>query len=215
MFKGKISITYHKDWSIDLINTFNCNITFIYTQNSTPYEVIDLFRITNLNSNHSSKSILNFLSKYNEFSKVECLDNTKNYILIKTKLKMKSLTNNQHFVKHSCFQVGNIQMDKTAEIWTFFTPKKENIKTLITELKENNDRDIKVLSITKYSLHSKGLTDKQYFYFEYLYRNGYFQIPKKITLDVASKELNTTPTNINKHVNRAVKKIVEAFFKEE
>lgn len=215
MFKGKISIKYNSDWSIDLINKFNCELKIIYSQNIDKHYVIDLLKITNLGRKYSFNDIKDFLEKYDMIEEVELIDQEKSYILIKVSMIMNSLTNNQHFVKNFCFQIGGIQIINYAEIWIFFTPKKDNIKNLIEELKENKDRKIELLSITQYSLNSQGLTDKQYFYFEYLHRQGYFEMPKQITLEEAAKNLDTSSVNINKHINSALKKIVNNFFEQE
>ena len=212
MFKGKIAIKYVSDWSIDLVNKFKCNLEVIYCQNIDKHHVIDVMKITNLNSKYSFKDIKEFLEKYNIVEEVECIDEKELYILIKISMIMEGLTNNQHFVKNFCFQIGTIKFEDNYEIWTFFSPKKEYIKNLIKELNDNKDREVKLLSITQYSLQSQDLTQKQFFYYEYLHRKGYFEIPKQITLEQAANDLNTTPTNINKHVNRAVKKLSDQFF---
>lgn len=212
MFKGKISIKYHSDWSIDLVKKFGCDLEVIYCQNINPNEVIDLMKITNLDKKYNFNRIKQFLEKYEIIKEIELIDEEDHYKLVKVLMIMNGLTNNQHFVKNFCFQIGNIQFIDNSEIWTFFTPKKENIKQLIKELKQNKDRVVELLSVTQYSLHSQGLTDKQYFYFEYLHRYGYFETPKQITLEEAAKNLNTTAVNINKHVNRAVKKLSDSFF---
>ena len=63
MFKGKISIRYHSDWSIDLANKFICNLEIIYSQNIDKHHVIDLIKITNLEKKYSFNDIKKFLEK--------------------------------------------------------------------------------------------------------------------------------------------------------
>ena len=61
MFKGKIKVTYHKDWSIDLAQKINSQISFIYTQNISPTIVIDLMKISKIKQNTREREINNLM----------------------------------------------------------------------------------------------------------------------------------------------------------
>ena len=226
MFKGKIMVTYTKDWSVDLAQKLNSQISFIYTQNISPTTVVDLMKISKVKENDkltsknlkgkkseiSKEEILNFLHTYSQLSEVECIDETQNHLIFKIITQMNTLSNNQFFVKHSCFQIGSINMKNTSEIWEFFTPHKKNIKRLVKELESSQTRRVEILSITSYDLTTHSLTQKQYDTIHFLFQRGYFEQPKKITLEEASLILKTSPTNIQKHLAKALHKICYEFF---
>ena len=115
------------------------------------------------------------------------------------------------FLNNNCFRIGTLEFQDGAEIWKIFSNTKENIKLLIKELNKKKNRTVTLLSVKNFDMEIQTLTQKQADHLDYLYLKGYFEIPKKITLQDASKDLKTSPENINKHLTRALKKIISQY----
>lgn len=215
MFKAKISVKYFDDWSIDLVEEFNCELEFVYNQNVENKKILDLLKIKKLDLKDEkfSSLVVEFFKSYNEIVEVEILEESLEYLYLKVVTKMSFSSNNENFVKHSCFQLGTLKFEEKSEIWEFFTNKKENVKNLIFDLKKDKKREVKLLSLKNFNFEYSDLTKIQFEYLDFLFEKGYFEIPKKINLDEASLILNTSKTNLNKHINRALKKIVSSILK--
>ncbi len=207
MFKVKLEVEYKSDWSKDLMKKFNCEMKSIYCQNISKNKVIDVIRVKN--SKELEENLVEFLEKYKEIESCEILDKGDGNLFFKTITTMDK-TNNGNFVRNSCFQL-NLVFKNGKELWTFITNKKSNVKNLIKDLNDGS-REAKLISIVSYSYEMGDLTEKQFGCLKDLYEKGYFEVPKKITLEKQAKRLNTTKSNLNAHLNKALKKIVVNFF---
>ncbi len=84
-------------------------------------------------------------------------------------------------------------------------------------------RMLSVLKKTKVSVHLKristvngkgGLTIRQEHVIRYAMRSGYFDYPRKVTLERLASMLNVSPSTISEILRRVERKIFEAYFKE-
>ena len=209
MFKAKIEVGYKNDWSVDLMSLFNCEMKSIYCQNISQCEVVDAIK---MKYEFEFEKIFNsFFEKYNYIKKYEIIDKTENYIFFKIHTICDS--NNEKFVKNNCFQFGSIVLKNGKEYWDVISSSKDNFKNLLRDLKANsNNKEANLISLERYDFKKNNLTDKQFTILNFLFGQGYFEIPKKITLDECAQKLNMGKSNLNVHLNKAINKIVEDLF---
>lgn len=208
MFKAKIKITYHDDWSIDLYNKFQCSIEFIYADSLEHKKVMDLARIEARQDLHDD--IMEFLTGREKLVDVEVFESKEHSLYVKITTQMDFSSNTETFIRNNCFRLGSVYFIEGSEYWNVFSRGKENVGTLIKELKEDKKRNIELLSLKKYDLELEELTQKQMEVLVYLNDNGYFNVPKDITLEEAAKVLGTSAANVNKHLNRALSKVINS-----
>ena len=209
MFKAKIEVGYKDDWSVDLMSLFNCEMESIYCQNISQCEVVDVIKMKY--DLEFEKNFKGFFEKYNYIKKYEIIDKTEDYIFFKIHTICDS--NNEKFVKNNCFQFGSIVLKDGKEYWEVISSSKNNFKKLLEDLKSNeNNKMANLICLETYDFKKNNLTEKQFEVLIFLFKNGYFEIPKRINLDESARELNMSKSNLNVHLNKAIYKIINDFF---
>jgi len=210
MFKAKIEVAYKIDWSINLMKEFKSEMESIYCQNIYKNKVVDLIKIKrNLNA---EKRIDYIFAEFDNIVDYEIIDKTDKYFFIKIITICES--NNEKFVKNNCFQINSILLKDGKEYWNVISNNKQNFKNLIKDLKQNkNNKSTKLISLKSYTFEKDNLTDKQLDTLKFLHNEGYFNIPKNITLEKCAKKLKTTKSNLNVHLNKTVSKLISNFLK--
>lgn len=205
MFKAKIEVEYKDDWSKDLMKKFDCEMKSIYCQNISQFKVIDVIKVKY--TKELASELIEFLLNYDYIDSSEILETSSDYIIFQVITNCD--TNNERFVKNQCFSLS-LKFKDGKEHWIIISNSKENLKNLINDFNDKT-RDAKLIWVVKYDYEKDDLTGKQFDVLTFLYRNGYFQIPKNITLDEASKQLGISKSNLNVHMNKSINKLVDSF----
>jgi predicted DNA binding protein len=204
MFKSKILVEYKEDWSKDLMMEFNVSMESIIYQTLSETEALDIIKIKY--SNELSDNIKKFFSKYNNIKAFKILEENKHFIYFQI-ISICSPNTNKFF-KNSCYQLGPLLMKNGKEFWDVISTSKKNVRELLKDLNDET-RIAKLISIENYNFEKSKLTNKQFVVLESLYEAGYFEIPKKITLDDTSRILKTSKSTLNVHLNKSINKIIQ------
>jgi len=105
---------------------------------------------------------------------------------------------------------GNVMPDSI--IWTVIIDGYEELKKLLKEFVEAKI-DVKVLKVVK-AKSEDIVTSRQEQIIKIALEAGFFDFPRKITLNQLAEKLNISSSTLAEIIRRAEKNIIEAYFKE-
>jgi predicted DNA binding protein len=95
------------------------------------------------------------------------------------------------------------------------SPSSKNFRALLKNLQERfTDVNIRALSSKPTETLQDFLTDKQYETLMLAHRKGYYEIPRKCTLEELSEELSIKRVACQERIRRAEKKIIDFYVKD-
>jgi predicted DNA binding protein len=204
MFQARLKIELLNDWAKFVIEKFNCELNSLFCANIDKNHVLDIVVFSKI---LEYKNLVKFLQNEKTISEFEVLSYEKNYFVCKIITKYETII--YSVLKHNCFMLGNIKIKGNFEYWNIGSSNKENIKKLIEEFRKI--RKVEILEIRKYDFEKRNLTKKQYSLIKFVLKEGYFEIPKKISLDSLCDELKISKSTLAVHIQKAEKKIIKSF----
>ncbi|WP_206346082.1 helix-turn-helix domain-containing protein [Sulfolobus sp. S-194] len=105
---------------------------------------------------------------------------------------------------------GNVVPDSI--IWTVIVDGYQELKRLLKEFVDNKI-DVKVLKVVK-AKSDATITARQEQIIKIALEAGYFDFPRRITLNQLAEKLNISSSTLAEILRRAEKNIIEAYFKE-
>ncbi|BFI75569.1 helix-turn-helix domain-containing protein [Sulfurisphaera ohwakuensis] len=105
---------------------------------------------------------------------------------------------------------GNVVPDSI--IWTVIVDGYHELKRLLKEFVDNKI-DVKVLKVVK-AKSDATITARQEQIIKIALEAGYFDFPRRITLNQLAEKLNISSSTLAEILRRAEKNIIEAYFKE-
>lgn len=105
---------------------------------------------------------------------------------------------------------GNILQDSI--VWTIIVDGYEELKKLIKEFNEAKI-DVKILKVVK-AKSEDIITSRQEQIIRIALEAGFFDFPRKVTLNQLAEKLNISSSTLAEIIRRAEKNIIEAYFKE-
>ena len=108
-----------------------------------------------------------------------------------------------------------IIIENGIQYHNILSPNPDSFRKLLTFLQERfTDVNIRALSSKPTETLQDFLTDKQYEALMLAYRKGYYEIPKKITLEEIGEELGIKRIACQERIRRAEKRIIDYFVKD-
>lgn len=108
-----------------------------------------------------------------------------------------------------CFLISSTSTDDGDLIWTIIAPNDEAVTKLVENL-ESKDTVIRFMSITPID-HRQVLTTRQMDVIRMAFNQGYYDIPKKITIEKLAKRFKISPSTLAETLQRGEKKVVRLF----
>ena len=105
---------------------------------------------------------------------------------------------------------GNVVPDSI--IWTVIVDGYQELKRLLKEFVDNKI-DVKVLKVVK-AKSDATITARQEQIIKIALEAGYFDFPRRITLNQLAEKLNISSSTLAEILRRAEKNIIESYFKE-
>ncbi len=107
-----------------------------------------------------------------------------------------------------------ITIENGIQYHNILSPSSDSFRDLLTKLKERfTDVDIRTLSSKPTETLQDFLTDKQFETLMLAYRRGYYEIPRKCTLEDIGKELGIKRVACQERIRRAELKIIDYYVK--
>lgn len=206
LYLAKIEIEFKRDWTRELTKKFDIELDSIYFQPLLDSKVLDIIKIPSRKI--SQEDCLNIFEEYDSILEYVLLDKTdENYFF---KVITLCDTNIDKLSKNNCFQLDNLHISKGKEYWEVVSNDKKNFKQLLLDL-NTSEKSAFLRSITNYNFDKKFLTQKQYDILVVLFEKGYFEIPKRITLDELSKDLKLSKSTIGVHLQKIESALIRNF----
>lgn len=108
--------------------------------------------------------------------------------------------------RSGCFLTSAIPADDNLIYWDVFAPNKRYISNLIETMKEYG-YNVTRLSSTNYSEETV-LTKRQEEVIRYAFDNGYYEVPKRITLDDLAERFDISKSTASVVIRDAEKKLI-------
>ncbi|BAB65121.1 helix-turn-helix domain-containing protein [Sulfurisphaera tokodaii] len=178
-----------EDW-ISINNIYTTSITILDIRpDSSSYRVLIEYK---------GKDNEKFLSSFTKVSKNSYLGT------LQVNSKIISILS-----KYTIMQ-GNVVLDSI--IWTVIVDGYQELKRLLKEFVDNKI-DVKVLKVVK-AKSDATITARQEQIIKIALGAGYFDFPRRITLNQLAEKLNISSSTLAEILRRAEKNIIEAYFKE-
>ncbi|MHA1786229.1 MAG: helix-turn-helix domain-containing protein [Candidatus Helarchaeota archaeon] len=201
IFEGKIIIELPRDkWISELSRKFS-NYSFHISSMSLINQSICNVLVEIRGDKFSN--LLKELKSHTSVSESSTISVSSSSILVNVKTQepmLLSLFNKKEII----IKYPIIVNDGWAE-WDFFASR-ERITSLFEELQEKG-LNIELKSIGKPKINNI-LTDRQLEILEIALRNGYFEIPRRISLNNLARKLNIAPSTLSETLRRIHKKVL-------
>ncbi len=98
---------------------------------------------------------------------------------------------------------------------TLVTDSKHPLEPLVKQLKNNNvDVTIKSLYDIKRKSDERRITLKQKMVIKYALESGFFDYPRRISINEIARNLNLSPSTVSEIIRRGLKRILNDYYKE-
>lgn len=209
MFEAKFKLKHRGCWTTGLSrfkgefithNTISLNEGFV--QDIT--EVI-------LADKKEAKDIKKYFKTHKLIKKSEILQEENNKLLIQIFTDTTKIKSIVHAVlKNKCFLSNKVPLIDDFEIWTIAAPKKTAIKNALNEIRKMGK--FKLLYIKKSSFDGFNLSDNQEKILRLAIQLGYYNWPKKISIQELAKRLGLSKPTIAEHLRKAEIKVISKEF---
>ena len=209
MFEAKFKLKHKGCWTVGLKrfkSEFVTHITVSLTENF----VQDVTEVTLANKKEVRK-IKSYFKNHRLISKFEVLQESDNKLLIQIftdTSKIKSIVHT--ILKNKCFLAKKVPLVKGWEIWTIAAPKKTAIKSALDDIKKLGE--FKLLHIKKSTFDGFNLSKNQENIIKLALGLGYYNWPKKISIQELAKRLNLSKVTVAEHLRKAEAKVVNKEF---
>jgi len=143
------------------------------------------------------------LKSHSSINENSIITETASSVLLNVKSKNPILLN--IFNKEEVIPIYPINIQNGWSEWHFFATR-ERITAVFEDFKDEGI-NVELKSVGKYKAQNK-LTDRQLEILDLARRKGYFEIPRKITLNNMAKVLNISPSTLSESLRRINKKLM-------
>jgi predicted DNA binding protein len=209
MFESKFKLKHKGCWTIGL-RKFKSEFLTHNTISLSEDFVQDITEVS-LVSKKEAREIKKYFKNHKLIKKAEILQETDTKLLIQIftdTSKIKSIVHT--ILKNKCFLFNKVPLVDGYEIWTIAAPKKTAIKHALDHIKKLGD--FKLLHIKKSSFDGFNLSNNQEKIIKLALDLGYYNWPRKISINELAKKLNLSKVTIAEHLRKAEIKIVNRDF---
>lgn len=152
-------------------------------------------------------NIIKYLKKDNAYKKAEEIERTKDTLLLLVELDQKSYIQNI-IQKNNGFFIDTHTVYGGYEYWHIGIAKRENIEPMRKEISKMGNME--VLYIGKIEFAENLLSKQQRKMFKYAHEQGYYESPRKITIDKIAKALKLNHSTVGEHLLKAENKMINS-----
>jgi predicted DNA binding protein len=209
MFEAKFKLKHEGCWTIGL-KKFKSEFLTHNTISLSEDFVQDITEVS-LVSKKEAREIKKYFKNHKLIKKAEILQETDTKLLIQIftdTSKIKSIVHT--ILKNKCFLFNKVPLVDGYEIWTIAAPKKTAIKHALDDIEKLGD--FKLLHIKKSSFDGINLSNNQEKIIKLALDLGYYNWPRKISINELAKKLNLSKVTVAEHLRKAEIKIVNRDF---
>jgi len=150
---------------------------------------------------------LEFFRNHKTIEDMEVVYRERNYAIVHERSAMESAIITDSIRKNRCYIIGTMSVDHGFERWTVLAEKPEDLTNLIHDL--NKLGELIVEKIGKYEPERGlfNLTEKQLRALKLALSNGYYEWPRRITLDELAAIAGVTRRTFQDHLRKAEAKV--------
>jgi predicted DNA binding protein len=192
-------------WVREIVKKFETEIRFL---DCMPYGgrggrgVIEI-----LGEKENLKKIVDRIKKHPDIAKVETTQSKDGGFIATVQTKRCHAC--RALSKSECFLMSSMATASGSLIWKILAPDDKSVTRLIEDLEKRGCR-VNFLSISPVD-HKEILTARQREIVKYAYEEGYYDLPKKITIEKLAKRFRVSPSTLAEILQRAEKKILGIF----
>jgi predicted DNA binding protein len=208
MFEAKFKLKHKGCWTTGL-NKFKSKFITHNTVSLTEDFVQDITEVSLIKT--EANKIKKYFKTNKLIKKAEVLQETDKKLLIQIftdTSKIKSIVHT--ILKNKCFLSKKVPLIEGWEIWTIAAPKKTAIKNALGDIKKLGQ--FKLLYIKKSSFDGYNLSHKQENILKLAVELGYYNWPRKISLQELAKRLKLSKTTAAEHLRKAEIKVMNRDF---
>ena len=209
MFEAKFKLKHKGCWTIGLKN-FKSEFLTHNTISLNKDFGQDITEVS-LASKKEAREIKKYFKNHKLIKKAEILQETDTKLLIQIftdTSKIKSIVHK--ILKNKCFLFNKVPLVDGYEIWTIAAPKKTAIKHALQDIEKLGN--FKLLHIKKSSFDGFNLSNNQEKIIKLALNLGYYNWPRKISINELAKKLNLSKVTVAEHLRKAEIKIVNRDF---
>ena len=209
MFEAKFKLKHKGCWTLGLKKFKSEFVTHITVSLSENF-VQDITEVT-LANKKEAKEIKSYFRNHKLIKKSDVLQETENKLLIQIftdTTKIKSIVHT--ILKNKCFLAKKVPLVDGWEIWTIAAPKKTAIKNALDDIEKLGE--FKLLHIKKSTFDGFNLSDNQEHMLKLAISLGYYNWPKKISIQELAKRIGLSKVTVAEHLRKAEAKIVNKEF---
>ncbi len=209
MFEAKFKLKHNGCWT-ERLNKFKSEfITHITVSLSKNYiQDITEISLANKNESHEIKEYFKNNKLIKSYNVLEESDKKLLIQIFTDTSKIKSVVHT--ILKNKCFVSKKIPLVGGWEVWTIAAPKKTAIKNALEEIKKLGV--FKLLYVKKSTFDGFNLSEKQERTLKLAITFGYYNWPKKISLQDLAEKLGLSKTTIAEHLRKAEIKVINKEF---
>jgi predicted DNA binding protein len=114
-------------------------------------------------------------------------------------------------LSHGSFLVSGRTIQNSIILYNFVTPSFEAYKSIISAL-ETNKFEVKILNLGRFKFKKKVLTETQEKILWLALKTGFFDYPKKISIDKLSRKLGISASTFSEITRRGIRRLLEYYF---
>lgn len=209
MFEAKFKLKHKGCWTIGL-KRFKSEFLTHNTISLSEDFVQDITEVS-LASKKEAREIKRYFKNHKLIKKVEILQERDNKLLFQIftdTSKIKSIVHT--ILKNKCFLFNKVPLVGGFEIWTIAAPKKTAIKHAIDDIEKLGD--FKLLHIKKSSFDGFNLSSNQEKILKLALDLGYYNWPRKVSINGLAKKLNISKVTVAEHLRKAEIKVINKEF---
>ena len=184
------------------------HITVVDIQSRNPKEKQYFYYITG--DEKQFDSIIAHLKKSSAYKVTKEIERSKDTLLLLVVLHQKGYVQNV-IQKYHGFFIDLHTVHGGFEYWHVGVVDREAIKPMLAELKKAGM--LTVLSIGKVDFSHTLLSPQQKKVFQYAYEQGYYELPRKTTMERLAKALKLNHATLGEHLMKAENKLITAMAK--
>ncbi|MDP2749725.1 MAG: helix-turn-helix domain-containing protein [Nanoarchaeota archaeon] len=209
MFEAKFKLKHKGCWTEGL-KKFKSSFTTHNTVSLNPDLVQDVTEVL-LSSKKEAVKIKKYLKNHPLIKKSEILEEDDKKMLIQIFTDTSKISSIVHeIIQSKCFVSKKVPLVDGWEIWTIAAPKKTAIKNALEEIKKHGE--FKLLYIKKSTFDGFNLSEKQEKILRMALEKGYYNWPKKTSIQQLAKSMKLSKPTTAEHLRKAEIKIINREF---
>jgi predicted DNA binding protein len=205
MFEAKFKLNHFGCWTIGL-SRFKSKFVTHNTVSLTEGLVQDITEVM-LATKKEANEIKKYFRNNKLIKKFEILQETDKKLLIQIFTDTSGIRSIVHTVlRNKCFLAKKVPLVAGYEIWTIAAPKKTAIKNALDDIRKLGE--FKLLHIKKSTFDGFNLSENQEKILRLAISYGYYNWPKKITIQNLAKKIGLSKPTVAEHLRKAEIKVI-------